>query len=268
MVTLFLYENNSSIRYEETLLGDIAHLFTIGNEDQKYVIKFHNYRNRTKKVINEYIVGKLGERLSLPVLPAELLYVPDQDIAYLPDKIRKRGAKAGFHVSFPYIDSSISFHEFPQLPGREELTNPEALAGMIVFDLWINNTDRSSTNLLFQPFPSGFRFLMIDHGRCFPGRYNWTVESLHQGIHPRINMPVYKWATRLLNQEEDLRLFVERIQALEESFLYEIVHSVPKDWMNTAEEKESLIQFLTKQQHGMDAMVQNYIETYRHLIKR
>jgi hypothetical protein len=44
-------------------------------------------------------------------------------------------AKAGFHISFPYIDSLVFIHEFPKLPGREDLSKPAALAGMIVFDI-------------------------------------------------------------------------------------------------------------------------------------
>lgn len=261
-------ENNRPIHYVETLLGDIAHLFSMGDDTVKYVVKFNNYRNRTKEIVNEYIVGKLAELLSLPVLPMQVIYVSKEEINSLPRKIGKKIQTAGNHISFPFIDHCQPFTNVSDSIQKDELMNRSSLAGMIVFDIWVNNSDRSRTNLLLQPISSGYHFHMIDHGRCFPEGYNWTVESLMQNIQFRTNMPIYKWATSLLNHEDELRIFMHQILALEKKDIEDIFLSIPGDWYITDEEKEQLLLFLLRQRIALPHIIDAYINQYSHLIRK
>ncbi|WP_338449693.1 HipA family kinase [Niallia oryzisoli] len=253
-----MYEKDDSIKLIRSLPGDMAQLFQIGRDKHLYVMKFNNVYNRTKEVVNEYIVGKLAEKLGLPVLPVKPVYVTQSYLKQL-----KIPGTAGFQLSLPYIENCLSFNEFIK-QSQKEVVNKEDLSGMIVFDQWVNNTDRSRTNILFQPQGSGYRFLMIDHGRCFPGGYLWTVDSLSEEVQYRINMPVYKWATSSLTHENELRLFAQKILSLDKNSISEIIMSVPKDWIITAEEKKQLLHFLTKQQQALPNVIENYIQRYRH----
>ena len=56
------------VKYVQTLRGGTAHviLFSDGKE---YVVKwFGTKKEREKEVVNEYLIGKLAELLSLPVI--------------------------------------------------------------------------------------------------------------------------------------------------------------------------------------------------------
>ena len=250
------------IHFIETF-GDVAHLFSIGDERKKYVVKFNNYKNRTKEIVNEYIVGKLAARLNLPAIPVQTIYIPDNAIKQLPKKLKKRGAKAGFHLAAPYIEDCFSYYDLPQLPSDKPLLNQDDLAGMIVFDLWVNNTDRSRTNILYRMEDRGFRFIMIDHGRCFPGGYHWTDETLVCTTEPKAEMPVYGWALSHLSKEEDLFIFGEKIVRFKEDAIRQIIQEVPQDWIMTDKEKEQLLQFLTIQKKHLPRLIERFLEIYR-----
>ena len=64
----------------QTLRGGTAHVILF-NDGKKYVVKWYSTtKERGKEVVNEYVIGKLAELFSLPVIPFELVYIPKEFI--------------------------------------------------------------------------------------------------------------------------------------------------------------------------------------------
>lgn len=118
---------------------------------------------------------------------------------------------------------------------------------MLIFDQWLNNNDRSRTNILFEEKKDDSVFFwMIDHGRCFPGMYSWDVQTLQDPPVYRVDMPVYKWASSLLPDADPLYEFAEKIMQINKQKIAEIIHAIPENWEVTEREKELLTAFLTR----------------------
>jgi hypothetical protein len=235
----------------------------------KYVVKFYNTKGRTKEVVNEYVVGKLAEHLSLlPVVPLKLVYMPaDQDIIKnVPRRVKSKVYKPGYQFATLFIDNSTEFSEMVTPPTKDNLKNRNLLAGLIVFDRWVNNNDRTMSNILIQSLQGDYYFHMIDQGKCFPGGYNWTAETLKQNVIPLIERPVYKWATSLLSSEDEFKPFIDQITAFNHKSINEIIQSIPDNWYVSDEEKQALLDFLIKQQESLPNVMEMYINQYRYLI--
>ena len=59
--------------------------------------------------------------------------------------------------------SKIDKESLPKI----NIVNRRHLAGIIVFDQWVNNIDRRRSNILLRPAPD-WRLYMIDQGTVFP----------------------------------------------------------------------------------------------------
>ena len=234
------------VKFIKTLEGNYAQLFQF-SDDSLYVVKFYNVReHRKREIVNEWLAAKLGEILGLPVLPVAAVYMPRKSLQEIPES--SRGTyRAGTHLAIPYLNRVKSYLELHQPPEALNMLNANDLAGMLIFDQWLNNNDRSRTNILFEEKKDGSVFFwMIDHGRCFPGMYSWDVQTLQDPPVYRVDMPVYTWASSLLPDADPLYEFAEKIMQINKQKIVEIVNAIPVDWEVTEQEKEWLTAFLTR----------------------
>ena len=73
------------VQYIQALIGGTAHVILFSN-GKKYVVKWYDvYKSRGKEVINEYLIGKLALLCTLPVVPFQLLYIPEEFIKRTPE---------------------------------------------------------------------------------------------------------------------------------------------------------------------------------------
>ncbi|WP_282034835.1 HipA family kinase [Metabacillus indicus] len=234
------------VKYVKTLEGNYAHLFQF-TDDCLYVVKFYKVRDyRKRELVNEWLAAKLGMLLELPVLPAAALELSERSLGEIPAD--SRGTyRAGIHLAIPYLNQVKSYQELQESSAAMYVQNEDALAGMLIFDQWLNNNDRSRTNILFEEKKDGSVFFwMIDHGRCFPGMYSWDMHTLRDTPVYRLDMPVYKWASSLLPDADPLYEFAEKIMSINKQKIAEIVDAIPVDWEVTEREKERLTDFLTR----------------------
>ncbi|MDR0136503.1 hypothetical protein RFW18_02000 [Metabacillus idriensis] len=244
------------VQYLRTLEGNYAHLYLF-SDNQKYVVKFHHVRKyRKREVVNEWLAVKLAQLLDLPVLNMKMVDMPIDSLADLPAS-RHASYKSGKHLAIPFLEHAASYEELSELPHKENLVNFHNLTGMLVFDQWINNNDRSRTNLLFEKNDCGaYHFWMIDHGRCFPGMYEWNEETLIQDPLYRVKMPVYKWASSLVRDPSLLFAFNEKIMNLNQDHIWNVLKEIPSEWDVSEMEKEKLYAFLNREQlHELPKLV-------------
>jgi hypothetical protein len=246
------------IQYLKTLEGNYAHQYLF-NDGKEYVVKFQRVRKyRKREVVNEWLAGNLARLLELPALTTNIVYMPDDSLADIPVH-RNSSYKAGTHLAIPFLSHAKSYMELREPIEKSGLDNHEHLAGMLLFDQWINNNDRSRTNILFEEKVEGkYFFWMIDHGRCFPGTYEWNAETLEQEPVYRLDMPVYKWACSLLDRTDPLFKYCEKIMNASPDLIWSLLNQIPAEWEVTQEEKEKLLAFLKRERlHELPKLVIN-----------
>lgn len=254
------------VKFIQTLRGGTAHVILFSN-GKKYVVKWHgNHKKRAKEVVNEYVVGKLAMLLSLPVVPFELVNIPDDFIMNTSELHSKKFKfSAGCQYACLFIENSIELTEVIKAPpSKTEVQNHDTLAGMMVFDQWVNNFDRTLSNLLLEPLSeSNYYVHMIDHGRSFPGGYTWSAKTLNQNQIEDISyQETYSWILSIIN-EEDFTAFVEKIISLPDDLIYEVIQSIPEEWEVSKEESESLYTFLVEYKNHLPNVIANFIEQYK-----
>ena len=135
------------------------------------------------------------------------------------------------------------------------------LAGIMVFDQWVNNSDRGTKNVIFEVLTDGGYYVhMIDHGRVFPGRYEWSAQTLTQKPVYNYHWPFYKWAYTLLDSPNELTSYIKRIVDLPNESIYEVIQSIPIEWKVRDKDKDALYQFLLNQKKKLPEIVNNIIQ--------
>ena len=134
------------------------------------------------------------------------------------------------------------------------------LAGITVFDQWVNNSDRGTTNVIFEPLAEGGYYVhMIDHGRCFPGRYHWSAQTLSEKPEYNFHWPFYKWVYSLLNDYKELISFAEKIVDLPNELIYQVIQSIPEEWYVSTEDRKALYNFFLEQKSNLPDIVASII---------
>lgn len=257
------------VEFVQTLSGGTAHVILF-SDGKKYVVKWNGTENkRAKEVVNEYVVGKLAMLLSLPVPPFELVYIPDEFIKNTPKlHSKKYKFRSGLQYACLFIENSIIPAKLSKaLPSQTELINHDMLAAMGVFDLWVKNIDRTMSNLLLERLSEGGYFVhLIDHGKCFPGGYQWSAKTITHKL--KFDIPyreTYRWAFSILN-EEYFTSFGEKIISLPNKLIYEVTQSIPEEWGVSNEESEALYNFLVEQKTHLPNLITNFIDQYKSII--
>ncbi|WP_102349262.1 HipA family kinase [Bacillus sp. Marseille-P3661] len=241
------------VKYVQAIKERGPHVFLF-NDGKKYVVKWKSDSSRKKEVVNEYVVSKLASLLSLPVIPYELVYIP-KDFIEKTSQLNSSTVeyRPGYHFGCLFIENSSVFADIANAPpSKLKIKNREELTGMILFDQWVYNSDRNINNLLLEHLgDGGYVAYMIDHGRCFPGRYKWSTQTLCQKPEYRVFNYVYQWCFSLLDNPDSFISFAQKIQSLPDELIRQVIQSIPDDWEVSDEEKEALFQYLIRQKHHL-----------------
>jgi hypothetical protein len=251
------------VKYVQTLRGGTAHviLFSDGKE---YVVKwFDAKKGREKEVVNEYLIGKLAELLSLPVIPFDLVFIPEEFIKKTPElQSTKLNYSSGYQYGCVFIENSTVFENVRvNPPTKTDVKNRDMLAGITVFDQWVNNSDRGTMNVILEILNDGGYYVhMIDHGRVFPGRYQWSAQTLSESPVYNYHWPFYKWTFSLLDDHKELTSFIEKIVKLPNKSIYQVIESIPKEWNVKTKDRDALYKFLLEQKNKLPEIVERIIQ--------
>jgi hypothetical protein len=111
-------------------------------------------------VPNEYVCGRIGQLLGLPVPPGAVIQPQSED----------QGA-AWVTLNFAPKNEPLP----PVDPATVVAAVPDLAAGVVVFDLFIANTDRHTGNLAF--LPSEKRLDVFDHSHALMGIKRGRVQQ-------------------------------------------------------------------------------------------
>ncbi|MGG3559205.1 hypothetical protein ABES23_21570 [Peribacillus frigoritolerans] len=101
---------------------------------------------------------------------------------------------------------------------------------------------------------------MIDHGRVFPGRYQWSAQTLSETQVYNYHWPFYKWAFSLLDDHKELTSFIEKIVKLPNKSIYQVIESIPKERNVKTKDRDALYKFLLEQKNKIPEIVERIIQ--------
>lgn len=214
------------------------------NDGLTYVMKFVNNPTGMKVLVNEYVAAQIAELLSLPVPPSRVVPVSDSFIKQSPELSALHFMPGNAFASL-YIENCFYPSQSFLQTSINEIVNRDMLAGIIVFDVWLSNTDRKQKNMLVKPLDNGLYYVyMIDHGRCFANS-NWTLKSLEK-MNKKPKSELHKWFMSSLNISKHLDDYLHEALSIPDDKLYYAVYAIPDDWDITEAEKEALLTHLLK----------------------
>ena len=113
----------------------------------------------TYAVANEYICGRLGYMIGLPVPPGVIVRTDDGKLAYVSLRFGSHSERPPEIIAPQFVDH-----------------NPKISAGVVAFDCWIANQDRHEGNLSYSRF--GLPPVVFDHDTALFGASGKPIERL------------------------------------------------------------------------------------------
>ncbi|MBP1966969.1 HipA family kinase [Paenibacillus aceris] len=232
------------------------------DDGHKYVVKFKNNPQGNWVVTYEYIVNTLAKRLQLPIPQYKVVKIRSQFIKENKE-LEKIGFKPGNQFASQYIEDSVTFLNLPSNLTRDQLVNADQIAGLIVFDHWIGNSDRNTKNLLFLPADAEgnqYEFKMIDHANCF----NISTSNPERKFLPLKvrKKEIYRWCNTLLDDTKQLNSYVDRILEIKNEEIYKLIYSMSSDWLVDEDAKERLYRHIKYAKKALPKTIDDYIKWY------
>jgi hypothetical protein len=229
---------------------------------KRYYVKFKENGQFLKVLANEYIAGKIAERLHLPcpsvhIVDIEPLLVPSLEpinLIAISEGPHFGSAELGNLYSLPPIRTTIS-----------KCANKADFPLIILFDALLYNSDRRNDgNFLITTSNEGYRFNIIDHGLCFG--HHWDSQSL-SGIQGEWSDAYLPEMYASIATREDFQDALESIISLNDEFFIDLIYGLPTDWLSDSDEKNAMISFLIAQRDGIGAMLATNIHKFPNLIQ-
>jgi hypothetical protein len=226
-----------------------------------YVVKWDYHPHRRRPSINDFFGSRLASEMLLPVPEVAPVHVstgltPRTDHQDCPRK-HFLHYKPGLVFGSKYPGSPGSGMVFDSLTppwDMLDVSNPSDFLGMLVFDLWTNNSDERQVIFVSDDAEGAdanddgeverirqgtFTALMIDQDECFGGE-TWSFMEFRQPFAPYRG--VFDNVTTLDSFEPWLSQVVNAINI---RVLYKIASQIPPEWMEQDfREFNEVLQFL------------------------
>jgi hypothetical protein len=212
------------------------------DDGRRYVVKLMSNPYGIRALPNELIAYRLGRVLDLPLAPGNVVEIRQSVIDNFPE-LSKMRVQPGPHFGSLFFENT----QKPSLRALANCVNLEQSAGMIVFDQWIKNHDRSSGNLILT---AGYRprFYMIDHASCFCGS-GWSLRRLQRNsdrVEPYWSGLYERFVPFIDGPENPLLPALERLESLDPSAIRETMRSIPAEWRVSQDEFDAMAEYLVR----------------------
>lgn len=249
------------VAYKRKLEGKSnAHLITFC-DGKDYVVKYFQ-PGFEKSLPNEWVGYCLGRYLGLPVPFARIIEIPQEFSAQVPELAEMSAIP--FQFASGYIPDCLDGHQASNIC---RITNHHSLAGIILFDYWLYNRDRTRKNiLLHEEMPHSFRLSIIDQAEIFGG-YAWKQNEIEKLPVNLIKSATHQMLALFVEDEKQFYEQLELIQSIPILLIEEIVMLIPDEWNVSKEEKKVMVTALvTRRNKELPDIMKNYIKNvYRPL---
>ncbi|MFC7322415.1 HipA family kinase [Halobacillus campisalis] len=232
------------------------------DDGQQYVVKFMSNPispNANKLLVHEIIANRLAQRLSLPIAKGEVIYFSKEVIENSP-QISEFKVKPGPHFGTIFYKNKARPTNMDRI---KKCKNLQEMAGVMVFDHWVHNRDRSNNlwNLIIDEGEDENKLYMIDHAGCFYSSRR-SKEKLRDRA-PSINFhwgKTYKNFRPLLTQKTLFKHYVEKIEQFPDAEIKDIVFSTPGEWEPDPVELEAIYEYLTFRKAKVKEITDNLLD--------
>ncbi|MCM3764386.1 HipA family kinase [Neobacillus niacini] len=249
------------ISYQRKLDGKSnAHLITF-SDGKDYVVKCLQ-QGFEKSLPNEWVGYCLGRYLGLPIPFARIVEIPREFSSQIPEFTGL--CESQFQFASQYVPDCLNGHEVSTVL---KITNNRDLAGIIVFDYWLQNRDRTRKNVLFyKESVNSWKLWAIDHAEIF-GSYDWLQADIEKLPARLLKSATHQQLARFIEDENQFYEQLEIIQTTPILLMEEIVELIPDDWNVTKDEKKAMVTALVTRRHKvLPKLIERFIkQRYRPL---
>jgi len=211
------------------------------NDDQQYILKFFNGTDNS--LANEYICGQIAMLLELPIAKPEIIFVGQDEVDIINAK-RNEKIKVGHYVGTEFLENSYTLNKEQHTSLKiDDIQNIEKVPGMIVYDIFTDNTNRCEQNALLHAINennSAFEYIMIDHGHSFSGP-DWNEQTIKKLPIRIVGIP---WKTDYITGESSFKFWIEKLKTIDRSMYKNILDSVHKEWKPRPNDFDALLETL------------------------
>jgi hypothetical protein len=208
------------------------------DDDGMYVVKFRGAGQGPKALVAELLAAQIGQALGLPVPetvlvdldPALGMAEPDPEIQELLER------SAGLNVGIDYLPGSLPLGA-PAGSG----VSPELAAGVVWFDAFLQNVDRTPRNpnlLLWHR-----NLWLIDHGAALYTQHGWTDDRDAIAASASARFPVIRDHVLLPIAGSILDADARRAPRLSAALIAQAVAAIPDELL------QNLPPFATPERH-------------------
>ncbi|MGX6444994.1 HipA family kinase [Neobacillus sp. K501] len=252
------------IAYKKKLEGKSgAHLITF-DDGRDYVVKYHQ-PGFEKALANEWIAYCLGRYLGLPIPFAQIVQIPQEFSTQVPALTQMSHTQ--FQFASLYVPDCFDGHQVTSVP---QISNHQTMAGIILFDYWLCNRDRTRKNIvLCEDSPNAYRLWIIDHAEVF-NSFNWVHTDLENLPTNIMKSATHELMVRFTDDEQCFFDYLDVVQTLPIHLIEEIVAVIPDDWNVTTEEKKAIVTALvTRRKKNLQKVIERFIKrVYRPIHKK
>jgi len=206
--------------------GATAPYLCLADNDKKYVIK--RLRAGFEGCIKEWLFGKLGQNIGLPIPDCELVYVDGSLLEYNDDYKFEIGEGMAFGSEHISDLQEVNYQQLQGFPKNK-------LQDLYVFDYWIRNADRNLTelsgnpNLFYQQ--SNLDVIVLDHNLAFDKEF--LIENHH-----KLHVSSQFWPAQI--DYELQQSYEDRIKRALTSW-DDLIADIPDDWKEGVANFDGLI---------------------------
>jgi hypothetical protein len=208
-----------------------------------YVVK--GSQNK-KSIVNEHVVGKLGQLLGAPVPNIEFIDIPPE-LRNIEPKLHHIGQGLAHGTLFlpDCTDRTLIDHA-----NQEE--NKLRFAYLMVLYSWIHAGDHQ---LIYGKFPPNLVY-SVDHGLFFPGGSQWTPQSLLASQNLIQLDPLF---TPCGISPQLLFIAGENLNKISDEDIQLVVNGPPEEWGIFENERKALFDYLNTRRLKLIEMINGSI---------
>ncbi|VBB06935.1 Hypothetical protein LUCI_2177 [Lucifera butyrica] len=238
--------------------------FFRADDGKTYVVKMNYNKINSKVLANEFLATKFAEFMDLRCFPPYDMIEINEQLLQENKQLIELGVIAGHHFAYQFLDhtSYVSRHNL------DKIVNTTEMAGVILFDHILQNSDRNSNkkNLLLRPEDAGYRIYAIDNSHLF-GSGRWTLDSL-TNLSTKIKIfSRFTYGRFLRNylSPQDFIPYLEKVKVLSNETIDTFVREIPTEWLPNTEERKVLANHLKTRRDLVDKI---YEKLCNHIPKK
>ncbi|ARK29710.1 HipA family kinase [Halalkalibacter krulwichiae] len=230
-----------------------VHVITF-DDGKDYAVKF-SLPNHSKALVNEWLGYCLARYLQLPVLPSQIIEISKDFYQTIPELQPIPYSKHHFASLYKahYVNAS-------SVLAIDSICNKEQLPGIITFDYWISNLDRTRKNILLKEKQKKqkYELYIINHAEAF-GSTSWNALDLHSLSTNLIESCTHQMLARFIDNKQLFKEQITTIQSIPSLLIEEILSLMPDEWQLAKEERKELCKALRFRSHNI---LPKLIETF------